>query len=73
MMAKKVSKKQLEARSFLRFKALEDEGLDYAIRNYSNWEEIDSSEFHLLQSQYTEAANALEAWIKENCPECEPE
>jgi hypothetical protein len=42
---------------------VENEGFDYAMRDYSEFEEVDDEEFHRLRMQYIEAAKELENYI----------
>lgn len=42
---------------------IENEGFDYAFRDYSDFEEIEDEQFHKLRSAYTAAANALEEYV----------
>jgi len=48
---------------------IEQEGLDYGLRNYSNFEEIEDPEFHQRRLAYIKAAEEFEQYINydENC------
>jgi len=39
------------------------EGFDYALRDYSSWDEIRDEEFHLLRKAFVKAANELESYL----------
>jgi len=43
--------------------SIENEGFDYAFRNYSDFKEVDDPEFHKLRQDYVNAANALEKYV----------
>jgi hypothetical protein len=45
--------------------AVDNEGFDYAFRNYSSFEEVPSKKFHALREAYRKAADELEAYIQE--------
>ena len=42
---------------------VENEGFDYAFRNYSDFKEVKDNEFHKLRRAYVEAADALSEYI----------
>jgi hypothetical protein len=42
---------------------MEAEGFDYCWRNYSDFEEIEDSEFHRLRQAYIKAATELEDYV----------
>lgn len=42
---------------------LSEDGLDYAVLVYSNWEEIKDKDFHELRKRYEDAAEQLENYI----------
>lgn len=58
------SKTQEEEVGMLRYR-IENEGLEYAVRHYSDFKEIKDEEFHRLRQAFVEAANALEAYVGE--------
>jgi len=41
------------------------EGFDYCFTDYSDWEEIEDKQFHLLREKYIEAANNLEQYLSD--------
>ena len=43
---------------------VEDEGLDYAMCNYSDWSDIKDTKFHELRNTFLNAKNELEQYIK---------
>lgn len=43
---------------------VDQEGFDYAFRNYSDFGEVKDEEFHRLREAYVKAANRLEKYIK---------
>jgi hypothetical protein len=43
---------------------IENEGFDYCFRDYSDFEDIEDSEFHKLREAYKEAADKLEEYVK---------
>lgn len=45
--------------------AVENEGFDYAMRFYSNWEDVDNEEFQQLYTKYIDAAYELENFLGE--------
>jgi hypothetical protein len=45
---------------------IEEEGLDYCFRCYSNFDEIEDTEFHKLRERYIAASKALEKYVNEN-------
>lgn len=45
------------------FHEIDYEGFDYALRNYSSWQEIKDEEFHRLREAFVTAADELEAYI----------
>lgn len=61
-MAKKIQD-QTEAWGALAFK-IGDEGFDYALINYSDWDEIEDKKFHTLRDKYQKAHNDLLAYIE---------
>jgi len=42
---------------------VENEGFDYAFRNYSDFSEVKDEEFHKLRRAYVEAADALSEYV----------
>jgi hypothetical protein len=42
---------------------VENEGFDYALRKYSNFEDVKDPEFHKLRSDYVDAAEALSDYL----------
>ena len=44
---------------------IDQEGLDYCFLHYSNWYEINDSEFHQLRRDYIAAADAIEKYVAE--------
>lgn len=38
---------------------IEDEGLEYALIHYSDWDEIKDEEFHKLRTEFINARNKL--------------
>lgn len=42
---------------------IDDDGLDYCFRRYSDWNEIKDPEFQRLKAEYIKAAEALEKYI----------
>ena len=49
--------------------AIENEGMDYAFRNYSDFDEVDDEEFHELRKIYIKAADAIEEYVLEKSKE----
>ena len=42
---------------------VDNEGFDYAFRNYSDFKEVKDEEFHKLRKAYVDAADALAEYI----------
>ena len=42
---------------------VENEGFDYAFRNYSDFKDVKDEEFHRLRKAYVDAAEALSEYI----------
>jgi len=47
------------------FYKIDYEGFDYALREYSDWSEIEDPEFHRLRSAFVTAAEKLEGYIRQ--------
>jgi hypothetical protein len=47
-------------------RCIDEEGLDYCFRNYSNFENVNDVKFHRLREAYLAAADALEEYVKDN-------
>ncbi|CAB5221996.1 hypothetical protein UFOVP242_210 [uncultured Caudovirales phage] len=45
------------------FWCINEDGLDYCFRNYSDWDKIEDYEFHRLVKEYKAAADALESYV----------
>lgn len=58
-MAKKLTKKEKEEIRNI----VENEGFEYAFRDYSDFDEIKDEEFHKLRLAFIEAAENLENYI----------
>lgn len=43
--------------------AIENEGFDYAFRDYSDFAKVKDAEFHRLRKAYVDAANALDNYL----------
>lgn len=43
---------------------IENEGFDYAFRNYSDFRDVKDQEFHRLRKAYIEAADALSDYLR---------
>ena len=50
---------------YIHFKIL-DEGLDYCLRYYSDFDDIEDEEFHRLRLAYISIAEAIEDYV---CPD----
>lgn len=44
---------------------MESEGFDYCFRDYSDWQEIEDTEFQKLREDYVNAAEALEKYVNQ--------
>ena len=44
---------------------IEEDGLDYALRYYYNWQEIDDEDFHFLRNEYVKISKQLELYIEQ--------
>ncbi len=53
----------IEDKEDLKFK-IDQEGFDYAFREYSSFEEIKDPKFHQLRKEYVAIAKALEDYIE---------
>jgi hypothetical protein len=45
---------------------MDNEGLDYCFRNYSEFEEVQDEEFQKLRKAYVDAAEALDTYVKDH-------
>lgn len=45
---------------------MDAEGLHYCFDGYSDWDEIQDSEFHRLRQAYLDAATALQDYVNAN-------
>ena len=46
--------------------SMDQEGIDYCFRNYSDFPEVKDTEFHRLREAYIAAADALENYVNAN-------
>ena len=44
-------------------------GFDYVFISYSDYEEIKDNKFQELKKAYVDASNALDAYLREICPD----
>ena len=51
------------------YSKMKQEGTDYFFRHYSDFEEINDSEFHRLRNQYNDASLAIEEYISDKIQE----
>ena len=60
--------KELENWEYVQYR-IEEEGLHYCFKHYSNFEEIKDEEFHRLRLNYLESAKLLEEYVNNKCEE----
>ena len=46
--------------------AINNEGLDYALEDYSDFSEVEDNEFHRLRKEYLKIAGELRRYVSDN-------